>query len=719
MHKTPGLAEVTAPLPHDDALPASRKTPSASRAARRMDTLARKWAYLISTTAYLPHTPAEIENELSILLGWLFEAVVSDPVGTEEAAAAGGRLVELGCVGPDSLRCTMEVLGKGLLREPELRRLDNLAERVVVVLGALSAGYGETLREDIQKKQEGLSRALLKIEQETRRKQVITRAQFEEVFAGSASGVALTGLDGRILRANAALAKTLNRTPAEITALSLFDLIHPDEVDQVRADYRDLAQGKQHRLRLGRRLIGKDGEPMWATFAGAVVRDATGEANQLITIIDDDTEVSLLQRRLSHQALHDALTGLPNRQCFTSRMENVLRQADPATGVTLYHLDLDGFSLITDGLGQELGDRLLKSVAAKLKSVVEGENAIVARLGADEFAVLIQNKPTTPDMTTIVRQINHELTEAEYLDGHHGVAVSASIGVVHRPPRDIAPSELLRASDMTLRRAQANGNRQWELFDRVRESRERHEYSLAASMAGAWENGEIQVVYRPQVRLADDEVVGVEARLRWNHPREGRLPHETCVRLADETGLILPLGGWLLRTACEQVSAAGVELPVTVGLTAHQAADPDLVGEIRRILDDTGLAPDRLRPGFPVKALLADGGDAVDNLRVLADIGVPVEIHDFGSAGDVECLEDLPVQRVRIASRLVERRPERANPLVARSLDGLMEIAHLAGVAVTVDGVESYEQAAWWQQHGGDLASGALFLEMPTGLPAL
>ena len=699
---------MTAPRPRGDD---PRKKPSAERAARRLGTLARKWGYLISTTAYLPHTPEEIERELAVLVGRLFEAVASEPPDLDAAAAAGGRLVELRCVGADSLRRTLEVLGKALLREPELRHVDGLAERVVLVLGALSSGYGEMQREDIQKRQEGLSRALLKVEQETRQKQVITRAQFEEVFAGSASGVALTELDGRVLRANAALAKTLNRTPAEIATMTLFDLVHPDEVEQLRESYAELVAGRLHRLRVGRRLVGRDGEPMWATFAASVVRDAVGTPRQLITIVDDDTEVSLLQRRLSHQALHDVLTGLPNRQFFSTRLETLLRDADASRGVTLFHLDLDGFSQITGGLGQELGDRVLRGVAAKLKTVFDGEKALVARLGGDEFGVLVQNSAETPGVLTLVRKITHELAEPEYVDGHRGVAVSASIGVVHRPPRDVTPAELLRASDLTLRRVQRTGN-QWGLFDRELDRRDRHDFGLAAALAGAWENGEIEVGYRPLVDARDGAVRGVEARLRWNHPAEGVLSHETCVRLAGETGLALPLSTWLLRTAAEHVVTAGVTVPLTVELAAHQAADPELVGEIRGVLESTGLEPDRLRPGFPMASLSAATGDAADNLKVLAEIGVHAEIHEFG---DVTCLTEFPARAVRVAAHIADRRE---HPLVERSLTALIDAAHLAGAEVAVTGIATEEQAGWWRDRGADRLSGALFADPPGGLPS-
>ncbi len=696
---------MTAPQPRGDA---PRNKPDADRAAKRLAALARKWGYLISTTAYLPHTPEEIERELAGLAGRLFEAVAAEPPDLAAAAAAGGRLVELRCVGAESLRRSLEVLGKALVREPELRGIDRPAERVVLVLGAFSSGYGEMLREDIQKRQEGLSRALLKVEQETRQKHVISRAQFEEVFAGSASGVALTELDGRVLRANAALAKTLNRTPAEIAAMTLFDLVHPEDVEQLRESYRELVAGRLHRLRAGRRLVGKDGEPMWATFAASVIRDSVGAPRQLLTIVDDDTEVSLLQRRLSHQALHDVLTGLPNRQFFSTRLETLLRDADPAFGITLFHLDLEGFSQINGGLGQELGDRLLRGVAAKLKLVFDAEKALVARLGGDEFGVLVQNTADTPGVVTLVRRITHELAEAEYVDGQRGVAVPAAIGVVHRPPRDITPAELLQASDLTLRRAQRTGN-QWDLFDRELDRRDRHDFGLAASMAGAWENGEIEAGYRVLVSATTGAAEAVEARLRWNHPAEGVLPHETCVRLAAEIGLALPLGTWLLRSAAERLAASGLEVPLVVELTAQHAADPELVGEIRGVLSDTGLAPDRLRPGFPATAL--DAGDVADNFKVLGEIGVRTEIHGFA---EITCLTEFPAHAVRIAPNLVAKRE---HPLVAGPLSALIDAAHAAGAAVSVAGVRTPEEAVWWQDRGADLLSGPAFPDLPGGLP--
>ena len=469
--------------------------------------------------------------------------------------------------------------------------------------------------------------------------------------------------------------------------------------------------GRLHRLRVGRRLVGTDGEPMWATFAASVIRDAVGAPRQLITIVDDDTEVSLLQRRLSHQALHDVLTGLPNRQFFSTRLENLLRDADAARGVTLFHLDLDGFSQITGGLGQDLGDRVLRGVAAKLKAVFEGEKALVARLGGDEFGVLVQNTADTPGVVTLVRRITHELAEPDYVDGDRGVAVSASIGVVHRPPRDITPAELLRASDLTLRRVQRTGA-QWGLFDRELDRRDRHDFGLAAAMAGAWENGEVEVGYRALVAAADGSVAGRRGAAALEPPDRRRAVARdvraagggdgagvAAGHVASAHGGRAGRGGRHRRAADRRADGAPGRRP------RAGRRDPR-----RPEIDRPGAR--HLRPGFPSATLLADSGDAADNLKVLAEIGVGAEIHDFA---DVTCLTDFPARAVCVAANLVARRD---HPLVDRSLTALIEAAHLAGAEVAVTGIERADESDWWRDRGADRLSGPLFTEVPGGLPA-
>jgi EAL domain-containing protein (putative c-di-GMP-specific phosphodiesterase class I) len=229
---------------------------------------------------------------------------------------------------------------------------------------------------------------------------------------------------------------------------------------------------------------------------------------------------------------------------------------------------------------------------------------------------------------------------------------------------------------------------------------------MAAEMPGAWESGELAVTYRPIVRLADKQVVGTEAVLRWDHPEHGLLCGEKCLELAEETGLILALGPWLLRTACEKRCDTDL---LSVNLSAAQSSDADLVGDVARVLRETGVAPDCLSLGMPVRALLAGKGEAMDNMKLLADNGIRTVAIEFGgTSGDMVCVEDLPLTAVRVAPWLVGREPVPGSPVTHAMLD-MASLVHLAGAQVIVDGVSSKEQADWWRAAGADLAQGGLF----------
>jgi diguanylate cyclase (GGDEF)-like protein/PAS domain S-box-containing protein len=689
----------------------------------RLAIVARRWAHLIVTTAYVPIAQQELEPSLRNTLALLWNVVRSQPFSSEPASEAGRELVEMQCTGTDTIRRSVEMLARVLLTMPDRSRPEEHSERVVLTLGAMMSGYSDALRQATQKRQQGLHETLVKTAQEARRHQLASEAQFSEVLASSVDGVAITELDGRFVRINAALSRTLDRSTAEISEHTLFDVVHPDDVGCLRSAYQELLTERSARVRQTCRLVRKDGSPVWSSFVGSLAYDLEGMPNRVVTVMTDDTEVSLLQSQLSHQALHDALTGLPNRQFFTTRLEKALRRAPQDTGITLFHLDLDGFSSVANGFGPAVANRFLKSVAERLRLVLANETAMVARFNADEFGVLLENTPTTPNVIDIIDKINEELSEPAYLDGHHGLATSASIGVVHRPWRGSDPADLLRAADMTLRRAKRSGRRQWQLFDPEHDTADRRTSRLAVTMPGAWEIGDIEVVYRPVVSLTSDSIPGVEARLRWNHPEFGILSHDQCVALAEKTGLILPLGGWLMRSACERLrrwrQESGQPLWLGVQLTTSQAADPDLVAGIRHAVDATGFPPEQLCPGIPVQALATDSNEAADNLKVLLEIGVPTALHEFGSVGEVVCLEDWSVRSVRIARHLVQRQAARANQgsLVDPAITHLVGLAHRAGATVTVDGVRCDDQADWWRQIGADLAVGDLFRETPTGLP--
>jgi len=690
------------------ASPASGVSPE--DAARSRLLLARTWAYVISATASLPLTQAELEQHLLHLISRLFAAITGEPFEpSPEAQAVGARLVEMRCAGKDSLGRSLELLGTAMVRQPELRGLDRLAERVVRLMAELAAGYTDALTRVTRDRYEGLNQALLASADDARQRHRTSQAHFAEVFRSSSSGIATIGRDGRFLRVNDALGGILERLPGELTGLTVFEVVHLADAEPLRGAYAALLDGSAGQLRQSCRVRCADGTDKRVSITGSPVRetDDARHADHVIAVIEGDSEVSLLQQRLTHQTLHDPLTDLPNRQFFRSRLEKALRQADREHGITVYQLDIDGFSLITGGLGHETADRLLTSVAERLSAVVRKENATVARLGADEFGVIVENSATTPDVVTLVERFTEELSEPVYLDGEHGLAASVSVGVVHRPDPGDAAAEVLRAAEATLHRAKSVGRGQWQLFDPVLDARDRETAALAVSMPGAWENGEIRVDYRPIVRLADGRRVGVEAVLCWDHPERGELRHRECVALAERTGLILPLGAWLLRVAGDRAGRNG--WPLSVALTAHQAADPDLVGGIRRIAAEAGLEFAEFEISFPSGALLAERGEATDNLRVLAEIGVRTALHGFGAVADTTFLREEPLHAIRIAPELTAGACPDPDSAVGAVLATVIETAHRAGVRVGVDGVETGEQADSWRAAGVDFALGGLY----------
>ena len=689
--------------------------PRDSDGLRARTRLARKWAYLLSSRTFVPLTNVELERQLLGLVERLCAGVATESLAQRAGREVGDALVDLNCTTADALQVSVEIVSKGLLGMPALAPPDKLRERVVDVIASLSAGFVDKIRASVLAQQEQLGRSLYKAMREAQVELQYSEARFELLEHHLSTGIATADPDGRLVRSNAALARIVDRSPTELAGLSLFELVHPDDRAALRADFGQPADGGTASITQPRRLLRADGEVAWVVLTLSPLRRLEGRA-QVIVLAEDATDVNLLQGQLNHQALHDVLTRLPNRQYFTSRLEQALRTADPGTGVSVFHLDLDGFSRITGGLGRQVGDHVLKIVAGRLQAVVAEENAMVARFGYDEFAILVENTPTTPDVVTTIRRINDLLSAPFHSDGKR-VAVSATIGVVHRPPRDSVPSDLLDSADLTLRRAKGSGRRQWELSDRAQDGRDRQAFSLAATMPGAWENGEIRVLYRPVVRLADGRVESAEAVLRWDHPTVGTLPHEQCLALAEDTGLIVPLGAWALRSACEQGRSwrreLGRDVPVRWALTPSQAADPELHGVVRDALSDTGLPASSLRLGAPAQALFGERGEAADNLKYLVEDEVGVEVEDFTAAPDdvARLLDGVPVRAVRMAQSPAAR----PGSAVARALAGVLEVVRDAGVGLTAAGVTTPEQARWWREVGADTASGPLFA--PAGPP--
>ena len=681
---------------------------AASPPERGRDLLSRKWSYLLSGVAVIALGRSDLDREMRDRLDDLCAAVHAEaaegPTAPRSAERIGEQLVELGYLTEDGLRVTLDVLGKGLLGLAEFQPVVRYAQPIVTVLGGLSSGFLAASRRAVFDQQESMQVSLLKALRDAQWHLKESEARFEEVATSSTSGILVVDLDGRIVRANAAIGDILGHPVEELTGFALLDLVHPASARALGDALRVLVEGEQERVRQPQRLLRRDGDVARISLTVSLLRGADGEPGHFVAVVEDGTELVLLQSELHRQALHDVSTGLPNRQYFTTHLETALRRADPARGISLFHLDLDAFGMVCNSLGRRTGEQLLVHVSQRLKAVLAREKAMIARFDGDEFAILVENAATTPDVAATVAEINRELSEPVYFDGR-GLAVSVSVGVVRRPPPDSEPAEVMRAAEQALRRAKAGGRGQWALFHDGQDADERRLDELAVAMPGAWEQGEVDVRYHPVVALADRALVGVGATLHWERGDDDSLDHATCTALAEQSGLILSLGEWQLATASGQVGWWGrgskSTVSLHVGLTRNQSRDGDLVRRVRRVLGDTGLPPSRLTIGMPV-AVLAES-DAVDNLTVLAEVGVTTVLDDFGlGPDDLAVAAELPIRSVRVARRLVERQARGEADFLA----DLVPLARQAGAQVLVDGLETREQAEWWRAAGAVAGTG-------------
>jgi diguanylate cyclase (GGDEF)-like protein/PAS domain S-box-containing protein len=663
----------------------------------RREELARTWTLSATSASYIPRAADEIEALLLELVDELLSILGAEEFSSSAGLRIGARLVNEGFIDPTALTATITALSEGLLADIEATPDTELAKRTMAVLGAMSAGYADGLRSYTLTQQEEVKQALFNAVLRAEHNLRGTENRFREVFTSSATGIAITNLDGMCIEANPALAGILDTKQDRLPGRPLTEIFRDEAGGDVMAPYRRILDGEQARVHEHRRLRKEDGELAWVLFAISLLRDGAGDPAYFVTMAQDVTELHLLQDRLGHQLLYDALTGLPNRQAFHTKLESALERVGPDGTVTLCCLNLDAFALVNNSFGHTVGDRLLQTVGRRLEAAVLGENAVVARIGGDEFAVLIEDGATTPDVGELVSTLTADLEDPEYIDGA-GVAVGTSVGVVRRQARDATANELFRAADAALRKAKATGKRQWAGFHEAEDRAAVELDRLAASMPAAWENGELTVGFEPVVRLSDSEPVGARAVLSWVGA-----DHATCLRLAERTGWSVHLGPLLLLEACQRF--AGSDGVLRVQLTRNQSGDADLVRAVHRALKESGLAADRLEVSLDVGAMLDDVGDARDNLEVLGDIGVQVGLCGVtGGPLDLELVGNTGVRSVTLSSALGA-----GSPVLAKETARTVEMFASFGASSSVLDISSPVSANWWASIGVVTAQGGVF----------
>ncbi|GAB3150492.1 hypothetical protein GCM10027290_38150 [Micromonospora sonneratiae] len=456
-----------------------------------------------------------------------------------------------------------------------------------------------------------------------------------------------------------------------------------------------------------------------ATGYARALRDRTLDEQESIRragmVAREEAEQALRESesRFRHQATHDPLTDLPNRALFTERLATALTRSDRSgSRLGVCFIDLDRFKEVNDTRGHQVGDLLLVSVAERLRHGVDGH--LVARLGSDEFVILVEETTSTDDVVAVAEAALTAIREPSYVGGHI-LSVTASVGIVERPVEGATPSDLMRAADITLRWAKTSGRGRCELFDPDRNERELTKYALSAAMPAALDRREFYLDYQPLASLVDGGVVGVEVLVRWRHPELGVLRPDCFIGLAEETGFIVRLGGWVLAEACREASTwsgrAGSPPFVSVNLAVRQVHDAGLVDEVSRVLEQTGLPPERLQLEITESAMMTTAGEPVRALHTLADLGVRIAIDDFGTGySNLAYLRDLPVNELKVAGSFVAglRAPadDPASHVDERILATMVALGHALGLTVTAEGVETATQAERLRAIGCDAGQG-------------
>ena len=439
--------------------------------------------------------------------------------------------------------------------------------------------------------------------------------------------------------------------------------------------------------------------------------DANGTAVTVLAVGRDISELNNFRQKIHQMAFYDSLTALPNRALFNDRLRQVLHDAEwhgQLAGVML--LDLDRFKTINDSLGHPAGDALLRETALRLPLCVRNYDT-VARLGGDEFAIVLPDIRSGDDLGRVASKILTAFNEPFFLEGNE-VFVSTSIGIAVYPCDDTDPNELIKQADSAMYFAKRSGRNNFRFYSKDLTASATEKLLLESELRRALERDELELYYQPKVFLGDNMLVGSEALLRWNHPQCGIVPPNQFISIAEDSGLIVEIGQWVLRDACRAACDwNGAQKPlhtVAINLSARQFQSHDLVGTVRNILEETGCQPQWIELEITESLLLDEQGQVLEMLKSFSAMGVTIAIDDFGTGySSLSYLARFPINTLKIDRSFIGTIT--AEHFRGELVKAILSIARCLGQDVVAEGVETLEQAAFLQTHGCQVAQGYLY----------
>ncbi|HEY0511220.1 MAG TPA: EAL domain-containing protein [Thermoanaerobaculia bacterium] len=503
-----------------------------------------------------------------------------------------------------------------------------------------------------------------------------------------------------------------------------FSRMHPDDQPVVQLALSAHLAGRSPDFESEHRILHRDGGWRWVLSRGLAVRNEAGEAYRMAGSQSDITARKAAEERLLHDAFHDPLTGLPNRALFMDRLGMAIAHAKRRLSYTyaVLFIDLDRFKNVNDSLGHSAGDELLVAVARRLESCLRPGDT-VARLGGDEFTILLDEVADVDHAVQVAQRLHHEMARPFRVHGHE-VFVTLSLGITVGAGGDYdRPEDVLRDADTAMYGAKASGKSRDAVFDRDMHDRAVALLELETDLRRAIDRSEFEIYYQPIVSLDTGKIDAFEALLRWRHPRRGLLHPNSFVPVAEDTGLIVPIGWWVLHQACSQLAdwqglaAGGERLAVTVNLSSKQFMQADLVQRLQDILRKTGIRPESLRLEITESTIMEQAEDAVAKLMALRSFGVKLYIDDFGTGySSLSYLHRLPVDALKIDRSFISEMDSGGEP--SEIVGTIVTLARTLRMDVAAEGIETAEQVSRLRALSCHFGQGYFFSEPLASLAA-
>lgn len=541
-------------------------------------------------------------------------------------------------------------------------------------------------------------------------------AMFRGLAENSLMGVYILQENLEFFFANRTLAQMFQFDEQEFASLTMLDIVHERDHDAIRSNTRMRLAGKSDSAVYEVLAYRRDGTPMDVEIFASVM-ELHGERALIGTIVDI-TERKQHQRQrqieyleqLQYQASHDELTGLANRKHFLDKLDQattLARRSNALVGVLL--MDLDDFKIINDSLGHCAGDDLLKAVALRLRNILR-ESDTVARLGGDEFAILLPCIGEANEAASVARKILQVLGQSFVIQTRE-IHVGASIGI-SLFPMDGDQGYLLKNADLAMYHAKRQDGRRFHFYSEELDTQNQRHMTLEAELRQAVERCELSLVYQPKVNLATRRVEGAEALLRWQHPTLGNISPAEFIPIAESTGLIIPIGEWVLRTACLQSKAwqdAGITaFPLAINLSARQFLGEGLVPMVKRVLQQTGVDTGCLELELTESVLIQNMGETVSTLLELKEMGIGLSLDDFGTCySSLSYLLQLPFDILKLDISFV--RNLSVMPNACTLTKAIINLSHNLGLKVVAEGIETEQQLLFLHENGCDIGQGYYF----------